>query len=168
MPARSPPGRVPGGEHEPDDGEAQREDRGVAGRRGRDRDGGDAHGHAAGEEQQSLRGHVVAVAVVEDGEPDPRPPQRHEEAERDPHAVHLGAVDDQARDLADREHEHEVEVQLDPRDALARLGHATEIFAQQPPGHLEGGAEARARSLRPPPTEGAIPWPSPPEPGACS
>ena len=34
---------------------------------------------------------VGAVAVVEDGEADPGPPQREEQPERDPHAVHLRA-----------------------------------------------------------------------------
>jgi hypothetical protein len=59
------------------------------------------------------------VAVVEDGEADPGPPQRHEQPERDPHAVHLRMRDDQVREPPDREHEDEVQVQLDPGDALA-------------------------------------------------
>jgi hypothetical protein len=54
------------------------------------------------------------VAVVEDGEPDPGPPQREEQPERDPHAARRRLFRDHERDLRDREHEHEVEVQLDP------------------------------------------------------
>jgi hypothetical protein len=105
------------------DGEAEGEDRAVAGRRGFDRHRGDADGDARGEEQQPLQGLVVAEAVVEDGEPHPRPPQRDEQPEGDPHAAHLGLGDDEVRELGDREHEDEVEVQLDPRDALALAVH---------------------------------------------
>jgi hypothetical protein len=66
-----------------------------------------------------MPGLVGPLAVVEDREADPRPPQRHEQPERDPHAAHLGLGDDQVGELADRQHEDEVEVELDPRDPLA-------------------------------------------------
>jgi secreted trypsin-like serine protease len=46
-------------------------------------------------QQQPLRRRVGAEAVVEHREPDPRPPQREEQAERDPHAPHLRLADDQ-------------------------------------------------------------------------
>ena len=78
-------------------------------------------GHAAGEEQQPRRQLLDPVAVVEHREADPRPPQRREQPERDPHAAHLRLGHDQVRDLRDREHEHEVEVELDPGDPFPRL-----------------------------------------------
>ena len=95
----------------------------VARRRRLDRDRRDAGGHAAGEEQQPLRRLVGAEAVVEDREADPGPPQREEQPERDPDAAHHGLGHDQVGELADGEHEHEVEVQLDPGDPLAVLAH---------------------------------------------
>ena len=37
---------------------------------------------------------------------------------------HLGLVDDEVSELADGQHEDQVQVQLEPRDALALLAHA--------------------------------------------
>jgi hypothetical protein len=117
-------GDLHGGQQEPYRGQVGREDRDVPGRRRVERDRRDPGRHGARQEQQALRGQVDTVAVVEDGEADPSPPQRHEQPERDPHAAHLGLVHDQVRELADRQHEHEVEIELDPAPPLARFAHA--------------------------------------------
>ena len=110
-------------EHHPRGGERQREHRAVAVRGRLDRHRRDPGGHAAGQEQQPQRGGVGAVAVVEHREPDPGPPQREEQPEGDPHAAHLRLADDQVGEPADGEHEHEVQVQLDPGDPLSPVVH---------------------------------------------
>ena len=125
-PAAQRPGSLAGhdlrrGQHEPRGREAEREHRDVARRRAVDRDRRHARGDAAGEEQQPRRQFLDAVAVVEHREAHPRPPQRREQAQGDPHAAHLRLGHDQVRELRDRQDEHEVEVELDPGDPLARL-----------------------------------------------
>ena len=71
--------------------------------------------------------------AVEHGEADPRPPQREEEPERDPHGPHLGLGDDQVRELPDREDDDQVELELDPRNPLVaweRLGQRAVVVAR--------------------------------------
>ena len=86
------PDAVGAREHDADRREAQREDGDVARRRRLDRDRRDAGRHAAGEEEQPLGGVVGAVAVGEDREPDPRPPQDEEQPEHDPHVRMSGCA----------------------------------------------------------------------------
>jgi hypothetical protein len=114
---------VSAGEHQARDGEAEREHRAVARGRGPDRHGRDADRDARREEEQPLDGLVGAEAVVEHGEAHPGPPEREEEPERDPDAAHRRLGHDQVSELGDGEHEDEVEVQLDPGDALALVVH---------------------------------------------
>ena len=133
----------------------------VAGRGRLDRDRRDARRHAPGEEQQPLRRVVDAEAVVEDREADPGPPEREEQAERDPDAAHLRLADDQVRELADGEDEDQVEIELDPRDPLAaRVVHTAAsclsrrrrgvhrplpAAAGAPPQSLDGHVDVRER-----------------------
>ena len=107
------------GEHEPHEHQADHEDGAVAGRRRLDRHRRHARGDAPGEEQRPQALVDLAALVVEHGEADPRPPDRHEQPERDPDGLHLRLVHHQVAELADGQDEDQVEVELDPGDPLA-------------------------------------------------
>jgi len=42
----------------------------------------------------------------------------------------VGVRDEEVRELSDGQHEHEIQVQLDPRDALARLVHGRDVVGR--------------------------------------
>jgi hypothetical protein len=96
------------------------------------------------QEDDADRALVGSRRVGEPGVPAPGEREHHQNRERFDERCPAGIVVDEARDLRDREHEHEVEEELECGDALLALDHGLVGTLVQGPDHRcdEGSSHA--------------------------
>ena len=100
------------------------EEHGVVAERARDGEGGAEHRAHRAENRQPDATFVDVRRARQPGVGSPRPPERGEDEQPAQHSTPRRVVHEQARDLRDREHEDQVEEELERGDLMLGVGRA--------------------------------------------